>query len=313
MGLTLHGRQVESVFQLLGTGETALTAALGFALANTPQLRRALLDDLGVKDSTPDVALESRADEAEGRTDIELIGDDTFVILEAKRGWVVPTHRQLEMYAARGPDLLVVVTDCTSSYAGTLGLPESVDGVPVVHRSWRQIIEVVRSVSGRGQRWTNELLTYLEDTVATLQDRETNWAYCVVLGGIGALNNRHGRDYVDRGVYFHPHGQGGWTKHPPTYMAFRWDNKVHTIRHVDDYELVGDLRGTHALDATDIVTDEADVARPHFVYRLGPHIGPPTPLPSGKNYRAMRLWVRLDTMFTSATLTEAVAVSKSRQ
>ena len=119
----------------------------------------------------------------------------------------------------------------------------------------------------------------------------------------------HGKVYVDRGIYFHPHSRG-WPQQPPTYLAFRYDSRVQTIRHVDAYEIVGDLRDGVAIDA---VSSEADVARPHLVYQLGPHIGPPEPLPYGTNYRAARHWVFLDLLLTEETYQAVVETSRARR
>lgn len=54
-------------------------------------------------------------------------------------------------------------------------------------------------------------------------------------------------------------------------MAFRQSNEVFTI-HVDAYELIADLREVAAAVGIKKVLSEVD--GPHFVYWLGPHIGP---------------------------------------
>ena len=246
MALSLHGREIASVFQLLGRREVDLTAALGFALSRDTDLCDALLAAVGIGGSGFDVALEARSEGGADRTDIELSNDMSVVIIEAKRGWVVPGPAQLSTYAPRSPDVLVVVTDYTDSFARSLGLPETVAGIPVVHLSWRRVLALVRSAAKPGRRWTRELLIYLEDTVATLQDRESNRVFCVVLGQIVGLPGTHGRTYLDRGYYFHPQGHG-YPKRPPTYMGFRWQNKLHTVRHVDSYDAVGSLREAVAI------------------------------------------------------------------
>jgi hypothetical protein len=294
---------------LLGSKEPALTGALGFVLSRSPALCDALLRDLELDGSVESVHLEQHGVKAADRTDIELLGEGVSVIIEAKRGWIIPTVAQLETYARRRPDVIVVVTDCSDGYARMLGLPEQLSNIPVEHRSWRNILEMVRNQVGAGRRWEGELLRYLESNVATMQDVESNQVYCVSLCPIGTLGGVHGKVYVDRGIYFHPHSRG-WPQQPPTYLAFRYDSRVQTIRHVDAYEIVGDLRDGVEIDE---VTNEADVARPHLVYQLGPHIGPAEPLPYGTNYRAARHWVFLDLLLTEETYQAVVETSRARR
>lgn len=52
-----------------------------------------------------------------------------------------------------------------------------------------------------------------------------------------------------------------------------------------------------------------DTVRPHAIYELGPRIPPFEPIPSGAQYRASRLWVLLDQLQTSPTLSDALAQS----
>lgn len=309
MELSAHGRAVHSVFELAGVKEPALTGAVAFTLSRSAAFARALGDDLGLEGSLRSVHVEQR-DVLGGRTDVELHGDDGLrVVLEAKRGWTVPTADQLSRYAARSPELLVAITDCTDRYAHQLGLPDQVAGIPVVHRSWRHLLELVRG-AGR-DRWVTELRRCLEVTVSTLQDVLSNQVYCVSTGPIGALDGTHGGDFVARDVYFHPHGKR-WPTNPPTYLGFRWQGALRTIRHVDSYELVGDLRDGAELDR---VSDVEQLAAPHMVYQLGPHIGPPHPLPHGPGYnpRSGRHWVFLDLLLTCVTYREAVTASGERR
>lgn len=308
----MHGRAIASVFDLLGARETSLTAAVGFACSRSATLRDALVADaLGRPHPTAAVAIEQHGQDSLDRTDIELADDDgPVVIIEAKRGWTVPTHDQLARYAVRRPHIITVVTDCTDAYATGLGLPDQIDGVPVTHRSWRHLLNVVRGV-GRS-RWATELRTYLESTVATLQDTATNEVFVVVVGKIPEFNNQHGREFVDAGWYFHPH-RPGWPQRPPTYIGFRQDNALFTVRHIDEYELVADLRDV--ADQVGVRHIDDTVQGPHFVYRLGPHIGPPQPLHAGpgRNFRNQQHKIPLDLLFTSPTYADAVEAAARRR
>jgi hypothetical protein len=52
--LTLHGQQIETVFDLLGQKENDLTYALGWALAHSPKFLRQLATAIGFKDGFSD-------------------------------------------------------------------------------------------------------------------------------------------------------------------------------------------------------------------------------------------------------------------
>jgi len=87
--LTLHGSDVNSVFDLLGRNENDLTSALGFALAACPPLSKAILARLGPQVGNPltgdvSIALEER--DSKGRTDLEIRLAEALLICEAKRG-----------------------------------------------------------------------------------------------------------------------------------------------------------------------------------------------------------------------------------
>lgn len=102
--LLLHDREVSTIYDLLGHRENDMTAALGWGLAQSPQLLSALVT----------AVVDSRVDPSEaivrmqehhatgGFTDVEiLVPDRLHLILEAKRGWNLPSTDQLEHYAQR--------------------------------------------------------------------------------------------------------------------------------------------------------------------------------------------------------------------
>ena len=69
-----YGREMSSLFDLPGTHEPALTAALGWTMARSPALMRSVLGRLGLGGSTSveDFAVELETADDVGRTDIEL-------------------------------------------------------------------------------------------------------------------------------------------------------------------------------------------------------------------------------------------------
>lgn len=314
--ITVHGRPVHTVFDLLGQRENDLTYALGWGLASAPELTRALLADLYGEDvGQPTlVALQETADDR-GYTDIELIAERAHLVIEAKRGWILPTHAQLARYAPRlapSPSpLLVALTECSPAFARRR-LPADVGGVIVHHRSWSRVVQIADEAARHGthseRRLVAELTRYLR-SVMTMQNVTSNWTYVVAITWATpegwSISSRN--VLLQKGLYFHPYGQGrGWPKVPPNYMAFRWDGYVQQVNHVDSYLVVDDLH-----DAVEEIPAGA-TEYPHIVYRLGPPIPLAQPVRSGTNYRAARLWVALDLLLTSATLKEALAATRAR-
>lgn len=104
--LLLYGWRVESVFQLLGAHEDDITFSLGLGFAQSPAFLRVFLSQVVHYAGTiEDVCLQLQRHEADaGRTDLEIIvGTQVHVIIEAKRGWNLPSQAQLEKYEPESP------------------------------------------------------------------------------------------------------------------------------------------------------------------------------------------------------------------
>ena len=101
MSLARHGEDVSSVFDLLGRDENDLTAALAFTLARSPGLLGHVLRRLNTPADAGSAVLrlETRGDL--GRTDLEIDTGTNLIIIEAKRGWLLPGELQLAQYAPR--------------------------------------------------------------------------------------------------------------------------------------------------------------------------------------------------------------------
>lgn len=313
-----YGREVETVFDLLGRREPDLTAALGWTLANSNRLLGLVLDKLGVVASSDDVALHLEVADDRGRTDIELVTPDAHVIFEAKQGWIVPGDVQLGSYAPRFARYdtqaittgLVTLSDSTPEWAREVLKPD-IDGTPVTHWSWDDIRDLIRRAATAARGIERVWLNQLEDYMGAATSRRSvtdSLAYCVVLNA-EMFGDRTFLDYVreDR-VYFHPIARGGWPTVPPNFLAFRWDNAVRQVNRVVDYEIVATLS-----DRFPSVRDEEEAARDpwgaHIVYRLGPDIPLPNgAVPSGPartNLRAQRFWVLVDQLLTQPTVVAA--------
>lgn len=101
--LLLHGQGVPTVFDLLGHDENDMTYALGWGLAQNTALLRAFAARIapGVTLTEPAIALQRFGTDDRGFTDIELTTRELHAIVEAKRGWWVPSAEQLRRYEAR--------------------------------------------------------------------------------------------------------------------------------------------------------------------------------------------------------------------
>lgn len=166
--LTRYGRPASSVFDLLGHGEVDLTAAVGWALSNSPTLMKGLFDVLDLDGPPEAVAVTLETADDAGRTDIEVTSPHWKVVIEAKQGWQLPTHQQLQQYAGRfdavDHGLILTMSDSSAAWAARQ-LPDTVDGIPVRHEPWdtiRQLIRTSRKTARSRERlWLDELEDYM--------------------------------------------------------------------------------------------------------------------------------------------------------
>jgi hypothetical protein len=318
--LSLHGRPTQSIYQLLGNHENDMTYALGWSLARCDSFLNILLDSEGITSVEPEktiIRLQQQEHDG-GVSDIEIESPGSyFVLVEAKRGWVLPAKEQLELYQrrhsveARGPGakLILVITECSPEYASHRLSTTEIKGVPVRHVSWREVQE--RAVEARStggyfeKRMLDEFIGYLRELLG-MQRQESAWTYVVSLGA--GVEPGWGVSWIDivaqRRMYFHPVG-AGWPKEPVNYLAVRYKGELQSIHHVDSFEVVEELH-------TRIQEIPPEQWTPHFLYRLGQPLRPAHRVPSGRLYRAARVWCLLDTLFTAPTISEAVALTKQR-
>jgi hypothetical protein len=311
--LLLHGREVHTVFDLLGDNENDITYSLGWALAHSPRLIAGLLGELTEDDPGEIVAVRLQEFVSGGGfTDIEVDAEHFAVIIEAKRGWTLPTATQLQLYAPRlskhTGGAVVSMSECSSAWAQPR-LPVTVGGqVPVQHLSWRHVTELATAAeSGAGQvekRLLREFVRYLKGLM-TMQNTTSNMVYVVSLGVDDLFGS--GVSFADIVVkhnrYFHPvgGGRGGWPKDPPNYLGFRFWGRLQQIRHVESYEV-----HESPWDQIPALAGKPDwPIKPHYLYELGPVIEPPQEVRTGKLYRSQRVWCALDLLLVCQTIAEA--------
>lgn len=313
--LFLHGRKVESVFELLGFRENDITYSLGWAFAQCPELLRRIVARV-LPDAPPvsgaTIQLQESHEEG-GYTDIEITYPKVHIIVEAKRGWGLPTQVQLAKYAKRfnaerSPHrVLITCSDCTEEYAN-LSSASRETGAKTVHLSWRTIANDALIARGTHseRRLLRELKTYLANVIMN-QNQLSNSVYVVSLGAdTPAWSTLSWRDVVNKKArYFHPAGDG-WPKEPPNYLAFRYDGKLQGIYHVEASVIVHDLH--------DEISEvrKGEMLGPLFVHTLGPKIMPPHEVRLGKLHPSGRYNAAIDLLLTSDTVAEAVTKTKQR-
>lgn len=309
--LFFHQRELKTIFNLLGDTENALTGSLGWALSKSDRLCSRLLSAVFHNRQVGQVqgVRLQQFGEDKGYTDVEIIAKNAHAIIEAKRGWNLPTQKQLERYAKRlqGDNVtLVVLAECSPEY--THGkLPERVKHVPVEYLSWKRVAGIVGECHSRARHVERHLLGELEQYlrgVMNMQDAESNLVYVVALGsGRPNWSSLPWIEFVTkRRCYFHPLGGNGWPTVPPTYLAFRYEGRLQSIHHVDGYDVVEDL----SEHVSEIDSKKWKLHHlPHILYRLGPPIYPSREVRTGRIYRNGRVWTAFDLLFTSKTVSDA--------
>lgn len=322
--LVLHGKPVGTVFDLLGRTENDMTYALGWGLTRSAKVLEGFAGRVapGTRLVEPVVVELQEHDALDGGfTDVEVLTADLHVIVEAKRGWGPPGEAQLRRYEARfgraGRPIqsLVVLTQNGAESVVRHQIGEWAPAPPIKAHvvGWSDVVRLIRA-AGRGgplaeRRLAKELADYLGG-LADMRNTESNSVYVVALAttpfpgwpaGITPI------DVVQKwSRYFFP-ATGNWPKTPPNYIAFRYWGKLQAIHHVDGYTI---FENPH-----DAIEAWPDLEwSPHFLLTLGPAIRPPSDVRTGTGIvRASRVWVDIDLLLTSSTITEAAHRSRERR
>src|ERR1700686_647935 len=155
--LLLHNQPVPSVFSLLGQQENDITFSMGWALSRSPGFLGNFLQEALQTKQACDlgrlvVALQEFQKDS-GITDIELRDEKFHIIVEAKRGWELPSEQQLKKYVPRFREtkaentMIVTTSECSPQYAQEY-LPTKVQGIAVRHISWSEMSSLSRFSGG---------------------------------------------------------------------------------------------------------------------------------------------------------------------
>jgi hypothetical protein len=321
--LLWRGTRISNLFEAvpsLGTYENDMSRSVAWALAHCPKFLDEFLratGGLGVDLDTVTVRMQA-AEKGRGIVDIEIESPGrVHVIVEAKRGWTLPSETQLRQYAKRLCDSrarvkrLVALTDCSRDFSNAY-LPENVEGIPTVAIGWKDVVGMAGNAR-RGeplkQRYLlDELVSYLKGHM-TIQTVDSAWVYVVAIAD--STEPGWGVSWIDivekKRRYFHPVGGHGWPTTPPNYIAFRYHGRLQSIHHIDGYTVVTDLH-----DGIKEISGQPNDF-PSFLYKLGPAIVPDHVVKTGKIFRNGRVWCMLDTLLTCGTISEARDLSRRRE
>ena len=324
--LIQHSRPVQTVFDLLGRDENDMTAALGWGLNRSASLRARMLERLaaGTTASEPVVIELQRHESADGGfTDIEVRAPQVHVIVEAKRGWALPSEDQLRRYEARfvafgAPEQrFVVLTQNGVEELVRRRLAGWVAPPPAELRilGWSEVASIAAKASREGslaeREIAKELSQYLMG-VAEMRDTNSNAVHVVSL----APNSWEGwppdltpiDEVVKHRVYHYPTTGGNYPKIVPNYMGFRYWGELQSIHHVDSYEVVDSPFGLIP-GAPELRWDH-----PAYLLQLGPPFRPAHRVRTGKGiFRAAPVSADLDLLFTCGTIVEARDATRARR
>ena len=320
--LESYGREIHSIFQLLGDKENDITLSMSWALAKCPEFLKAVVSSVSgftpaVEDTT---IMNQRYDAATGITDIEVTDHKNFhIIFEAKRGWLLPGAEQLTKYSIREDfakatydhKYIVSLSECTQAYAKTHLPFQEVNGIPVSHLSYQEVYQMAQASHAPSNHEQKHLLRefceYLRGLM-TMQKLDSNMVYVVALGT--QCPDRCSISWIDivknHNKYFCPVGGNGWPKEPPNYIAFRYYGQLQSIHHIEGYTVTRNMHD-EIPEMPDEVWD-TDC----YVYKLGPAIIPGKTVKTGKIFRNGRVWAMLDTLLTCDTISEARDMTQAR-
>lgn len=320
MTLRLFKSECRNVFALAGVIENSATCALGWIIEKSPTFLRLFVEDLGGPSYSPEETIVvdlQRHDKDGGFTDVEIAcGDRLRLIIEAKRGWILPEEAQLKTYAprleqwARADRRIVSVSAASQDYASKR-LPPQVSSFPVLHRSWGDIMRLAckarqRCTSYEEKLWLREFATHLEDYVS-MQNPHDNRVYVVALSSEPIEGGSYTWiDVVEKdGCYFHPVGNR-YPVIPPNYIGFRYNGELQSVHHVDEYKVVTNLKESNP--------NWPETKEDHFLYKLGPAMKPKKPVKTGNLYPSARVWCAIDTLLSGvcATIRDARDLTERR-
>jgi len=343
ISLTKYSSTIENIFDLIGHDEKGMTTSLGWMFKHNPIFLKEFGEFFGLDINIEDthVFLEKPIDFK--RTDIEIkVGNEIHIIIEAKKGLIVPTKKQLKLYSNRFNEnditkklFIVVSNDDPNDIWLDHHYNKDIAGIPVKSISWEKIQKLAIDVKDNHSRALRQkyMLEYFVEYLSrlvTMRNINSNRVKIFTLNDkihFPANKTSHGKDIRLSDVvtefkkYFHPIGGGSnYPKIPSNYLGFRYGisgdvSRLRSLHHVQKYEIMNDYKMHFPLESS-YTTD-----RPYYIYTLGPNIIKSEigiPLNDvNKNYkdvpRQNSVIAHLDLLLTCDSIAEAVFKTKERQ
>jgi hypothetical protein len=147
----LHGKEISSIFQLMGYKENDISHSTAWVLGKSRAMLKVFIKDICNLDNFDPNDVEicvQEYDKESGITDIEIKDNKEFyIIVEAKRGWILPYKEQLLKYSKRESfrksiaktKIIVTLSECSRDYAEHYLEIKDANGIPIKHISWKDI------------------------------------------------------------------------------------------------------------------------------------------------------------------------------
>ena len=148
--LVAYGTEVNNIFQLIGNLENDITKSIAWSLARCPEFLKAVINEvMSLEIDAQNVRIKYQEFEKnKGITDLEITDTTSFyIIIEAKRGWILPGAEQLTLYSQRqnliespvSHKAIISMSECSEDYANTYLPFRVIKDIPVNHLSWKRI------------------------------------------------------------------------------------------------------------------------------------------------------------------------------
>lgn len=319
--------EINSVFSLIGNKENDISKSVIWILKECPKVLKELIETTcGIDINPDDVSIQyqsfERVNEENAFTDIEITDYKQFhIIIEAKRGWILPGYHQLKKYSEKtsfaNSDIAIKkifsLSECSEEYADKyLPFKISPNGIPIGHISWKVLKELCESAikdsNNKQKNLIREFLVYLGGIMGT-PNNNSNEVFVVPLNYKKACSK--GNTYIDVVVkenkYFCPVSWFRNVNSIPNYLGFRYDGKLQRICHIDSYVVTRNRKDEIPF------MDEEEADEDYYVFRLGVPIYPPKEVVTGQVYGPGHNWADIDLLLTCDSVKEACDKSKERR
>lgn len=288
-----YGKEIDCIFQLLGNHENDITKSIAYVISRCDIFAFNLLIKLGISKNDINldlITITYQQIQEEGVSDIEIYYPGMFhIIIEAKIGFNLPSHTQLNKYAndlnsTNEPLKLIFTLSDSHFIEAESKINSEINNIPIKHIRYQTIFELIEDSipdsNNQSKRMLNELKKFLKGVIS-MQDSHSNTVYVV------PINSESQDEHNKERTYHCPVGNG-FLKSPVNYLGFRFNGQLQYINHVESVE-----------------TYKNSQNMPMFKFHLGPDIIPNKIVKTGGNFRGTKFYCDIDLLLTCDTIIEA--------